>query len=228
MGSANVGLVYGRWGHLPDRSFRLLAYMALISMDEDDPPVFWQGRESLSMALGRMTPPAPAKGDTSERANQFKKARTADFEAVKSALRALFQEDVVRVAKECGPGSPTVYSLHLDAGTGKAEPVQRGRLSLSTGKAEPVQRGRLSLPPTTKEPKDFNPNPNPTQVTNSPAPVDNSAEGIEFGYAQAVEILQALPDLGGQYMTRAADIDGGLQAQIIAAAKLCISERNAS
>ena len=213
MGSANVGLVYGRWGHLPDRSFRLLAYMALISMDEDDPPVFWQGRESLSMALGRMTPPAPAKGDTSERANQFKKARTADFEAVKSALRALFQEDVVRVAKECGPGSPTVYSLHLDAGTGKAEPVQRGR---------------LSLPPTTKEPKDFNPNPNPTQVTNSPAPVDNSAEGIEFGYAQAVEILQALPDLGGQYMTRAADIDGGLQAQIIAAAKLCISERNAS
>ena len=213
MGSHNVQLCYGRWGHLPDRPFRLLAFMALISMDEDDPPLFWQGREAMCIALGRMLPTAPAPTDTSPRAEQFRKQRRADFEAVKNAMRALFTVGVVEVHKECGPGQPTVYRLMLHA---------------ATGKAEPVERGRLSLPPTSKEPQEPQENTTSTQVGTSPAAVENNAaEDDEFGYAQAVEILQSLPDLGGEYMARVTD-DRPLQERIISAARLCLSERNVS
>ena len=53
MGAGNVGLVYARWGHLPHAPFRVLAYMALRTLDDGDPPRFWGGRESLAVALGR-------------------------------------------------------------------------------------------------------------------------------------------------------------------------------
>ncbi len=35
MGASNVAKCYTRWQHLPDRAFRALVYMALVSLDAD-------------------------------------------------------------------------------------------------------------------------------------------------------------------------------------------------
>lgn len=228
MGSANVGLAYARWGHLPDRPFRLLAFMALVSLDEDDPPMFYKGREAMAVALGRILPPAPAPTDFSDRAEQFRKARRADFEAVKNALRPLTKIGVVVCERESGPGQVAVYSLRLHAPTGKASPVEQGRPGLSTGKVSPVEQGRPGLPPSPIEPQEPKVSPTSSQVVTSPAAVENESQKDEFGYAQAVEILQTLPDLGSEYMSHVADLDGGMQAQVVAAARIVLAERSAS
>ena len=52
MGAAHVSAVYAQWSHLPDRPFRLLAYMALIAKDATPEPAYWGGRDGLCIALG--------------------------------------------------------------------------------------------------------------------------------------------------------------------------------
>lgn len=52
MGAQLVSRVYTSWTHLPDRPFRLLAYMALIAKDTNAAPTYWGGRDSLAEALG--------------------------------------------------------------------------------------------------------------------------------------------------------------------------------
>lgn len=52
LGAGNVAGAFDSWSHLPDRAFRALAYMALVSLDRDDPPRYWGGRGALAKALG--------------------------------------------------------------------------------------------------------------------------------------------------------------------------------
>ena len=52
MGAAHVSAVYAQWSHLPDRPFRLLAYMALIAKDATPEPAYWGGRDGLCLGLG--------------------------------------------------------------------------------------------------------------------------------------------------------------------------------
>jgi len=227
MGSGNVGMVYARWGHLPDRPFRLLVFMALVSMDEDEPPMFYKGREAMGVALGRLIPPAPAPTDLSERAEQFRKERRADFEAVKNALRQLTKVGVVVCERESGPGQVAVYSLRLKAGMGKVSPVEQGRPGLSTGKVSPVEQGRPGLPPSPIEHQEPKVSTTSTQVGTSPGAAANSeSKNLELEYAKASEILSRLPDLGSEYLSRVPD--GPLRDQVIAAAALFQQERNAS
>jgi hypothetical protein len=54
VGVKNARLVYAKWGHLPDEPFRLLVFMALTSLDRDEAPRFWGGRETLAVGLGRL------------------------------------------------------------------------------------------------------------------------------------------------------------------------------
>lgn len=58
MGGSNVARVYRGWGtRLKDRPFRLLGYMALVSMDNDKEPWFGLGHDSLAeFALGLHLP----------------------------------------------------------------------------------------------------------------------------------------------------------------------------
>lgn len=68
MGASNVKAVYAVWAAIPDPAFRLLVYIALTTRDEDCPPVFWGGQESLAIGLGRRPPFTPADWRAVDRA----------------------------------------------------------------------------------------------------------------------------------------------------------------
>jgi len=105
MGAGNVKLVFAVWGDLPHAPFRMLAYMALRSMDSDDPPRFWGGREELAYAIGR---PVPEGKD--EAANRERKTI---FGAVKDTQRALKARGAITLLKDAGPGQNAVFAINL-------------------------------------------------------------------------------------------------------------------
>src|SRR5574341_1281057 len=105
MGAGNVGLVYGLWGHLPHAPFRVLAYMALRTLDDDDPPQFWGGRESLALALGRIVPKPEDE--------QSRRERKAAFEAVKEATSTLRRLGAIELVEAARPKRNAVYALNL-------------------------------------------------------------------------------------------------------------------
>ncbi len=105
MGAGNVGLVYARWGKLPHAPFRVLAYMALRTLDDDDPPMFWGGRESLAVALGRIVPKPQDE--------QSKRERKAAFEAVKDVTSTLRRFGAIELVEEARPKRNAVYALNL-------------------------------------------------------------------------------------------------------------------
>jgi hypothetical protein len=122
MGASNVAAVFIYWRRLPHAPFRLLVYMALVSMDADDPPKYWGGWQALAEALGRKMP-----------------ATHADRVAVTTALTTLRQEGAISRAVNPARGRRAEYLLHLMAPpTRQAEPAQRDRLSLPTRQAEPA------------------------------------------------------------------------------------------
>src|SRR3954451_14860175 len=57
VGASNVAAAFAFWSRPlreKQRAFRLILYMALVSIDKDDPPRFWGGRDDLAVAaLGR-------------------------------------------------------------------------------------------------------------------------------------------------------------------------------
>ena len=152
MGAANVRLVYERWGHLPDRAFRVLAFMALTSLDNDAMPRYWGGSKALAGALGRHNEddePLSAK----------------DQAAVKGALGDLRRAGAIVQITNGRVGQTSIYSLPLH-GEGQAHPAPegcghsapegergptpeiagRGRVTLNEGEGDP-QRGGGSPSP---------------------------------------------------------------------------------
>jgi hypothetical protein len=115
MGAGNVGLVYARWGHLPHVPFRVLAYMALRTLDDDDPPLFWGGRDSLAAALGRIVP--KPEDDAAKR------ERRAAFQAVKEAVTTLRKYGAAELVEDARPGRNAVYALNLHRRMVVAEPT---------------------------------------------------------------------------------------------------------
>jgi hypothetical protein len=232
MGRENANLAYARWAHLSHVPFRLLVYMALRSIDDDNPPQFWGGREELAHALGRVVPPEPAKNDSSARAQQFRKQRAADFEAVKVALRPLAAVSVIVLSRRAGGGLPACYDLHLGIGQGKAGPTPEGRLSLPLRKAQPTPGGRPDLPldggvggETLQQTVDQHTS---TNINYSPKVSSSLANPAEISETQmtydiAAGILGKLPDLGQAYLARIAEIEG-MRNRVIAAATLAITE----
>lgn len=111
MGAGNVKTIYGSWSAwrdsddnrrtLSDIAFRLLAYMALVTKDEDRPPLFWQGRESLAMAIGRAAPHTPA-----------------DWRAVDRALAELRDAGAIATDQHSSPYRNARYAITLLRPTG--------------------------------------------------------------------------------------------------------------
>ena len=95
MGAQLVSRVYTSWTHLPDRPFRLLAYMALIAKDTNADPTFWGGRDSLAEAMGM--PP----GTESTR------------QMIKRAVRVLITSGAIERAYVGHAGKRTEYRLTL-------------------------------------------------------------------------------------------------------------------
>jgi hypothetical protein len=110
MGASNVKSVYANWAHLSHGPFRLLAYMALTSLDADPVPRFWGGRESLAVAYGRLERMTSRASVSEEHARE----REAAYVAVKRALRALKDAGAITLLNVPGPGHQGEYRLHLD------------------------------------------------------------------------------------------------------------------
>jgi len=109
VGYQNASRVYTSWGHLPHRPFRMLAYMALLSHDQDDPPVYFGGWESLSVALG--FPLTPARDHTTDRPHL--EISRAGHHAVKAVVATLRAAGAIEPAPKAPGRSRQRYALHL-------------------------------------------------------------------------------------------------------------------
>lgn len=140
MGAGNVGLVYATWSQLNHAPFRVLVYMALRTLDKDEPPMFWGGREELAFALGRAIP----EGNDPESI----RVRKAAYEAVKDVMKTLKKAGAVTLERPAMTGQNAVYALHLRSGLVGAEtppvmgaetPPQVGAESATGGGSPPTQ-----------------------------------------------------------------------------------------
>lgn len=140
-------LVYARWAGLPDLPFRVLAYMALVSMDEDPKPCYWGGWEALALAAGRVV---PDRADDPEST----KVRRAALKAVNAAMKTLVDRGAVRVKAVAAPGRNATYELNFAYGTVHAdrEPsrddgrLNGARSADTTVHAQPTNGSRLADP----------------------------------------------------------------------------------
>jgi hypothetical protein len=226
MGARNAAAAYYSWGHLSDRALRVLVFMALTAHDDHDPPRYWGGREMLAVqALGRSTPPDPMPGDESERANQVRRMRKADFQAVKEAVGQLTKAHALVVDKPAAPGRQAEYQIVLTP--------PRGRESLLNGVGNFGSRGRESLPDGVGEPYPRGENPLRGSLTEEElkekheekqSPKATDSPGADLTYPQAYSILAGLPDLGTELIERTPPGEK-LDTRVIAAAHIHLNER---
>lgn len=235
MGATNVALVFTRWAHLPDKAFRALGYMALVALDQDTEPRYWGGWEGLAEAIGRTPPAEPADSDTSPRAEEYRRMRRNDFEAVKTAMRQVFKAGAAAVEKPSGPGRPATYRLLLGAPTGKERPVEQGRIDALTGKVPPVEQGRFRLPRGEHLPtggahqrimggvSGTGEEQNSPKVTTSPAGNASCPQILDFDAARI--LLESFPDFGESWLNRPeVKRFTGTTNRYIAAAELALKE----
>jgi hypothetical protein len=146
MGAGNVKAVYGRWGHLPDRPFRLLVFMAVTAKDDGDPPLYWGGRETLAVGLGREIPDKPTQDDASPESERARRTRHAAFESVRATVEQLVKAGAIRRTRKAFPGKTAEYALTLLPRMEQAHPVPNGAgPACATTQAQPAQRHRPSL-----------------------------------------------------------------------------------
>lgn len=225
MGASNVMAAYLRWSHLPDRAFRALVYMALVSMDTDARPRYYAGREALIVnGLGRQLPPMPAPSDMSARAIEFRKVRAADYQAAKVVISQLVKAGAIVLDTAPARKRSAEYVLTLDVATGYVSPTQQGTSDVPTGYVSPTERGTSNVPPRrhpptggapTEEPLGTLEETNLSITGNSPV---NSAV-----YKNAKDFLATLPDLGTEYLNRV-PTELSPSQRVIAAAGLARSE----
>lgn len=126
MGARLVAATYAYWSHLPDRPFRALVYMALVSRDDDKHPLFFGGRGSIAVALG-------GRDDESGR------------QSVKRCMRALVEAGAVTRHYTGHAGKRSEYRINVKKGPvdipvdGVDSPGERGSV-------DDPQRGSLSDP----------------------------------------------------------------------------------
>lgn len=91
MGASNVVAAYQQWaGQVPPLAMQLLAFMAVVSRDDDERPWFGQGHEALALhALGR---PAPI-GESDLRAVRRGITALLDAGAIEPDRRAAARRD---------------------------------------------------------------------------------------------------------------------------------------
>lgn len=149
MGASNVAAVYTSWAGLNHVPFRLLAYMALVTLDRDDPPRFWGGRDDLAHAIGRRVPREPDDTDASESAAAVRRQRKQAHEAVRIALAELKAVGVVVQVRKARLGVRAEYTLHLTpAQAGSQTPAQAGSPLLGQAGRGPGS-GRYETPTQT-------------------------------------------------------------------------------
>jgi hypothetical protein len=134
MGASNVSAAFRMYPDLPHRAFRLLAYMALVSLDEDRPDaparISWIGREALAEALGFSVPPEPDVDDTSVDAEVARVRRHGAFVVLGTAIRELIAAGAIERVRAGGRNRTAEYRINVDPFTqgqrGVAPDRQRG------------------------------------------------------------------------------------------------------
>lgn len=124
MGAGNVKAVYAQWRQLPHAPFRLLAYMAVVSLDSPDGNIparlFFAGREAMAVALGSMPPPENPDDPAVVR------ERRAAFGRVDRALKELVEKGAVERVKQAGHFSNAHYALNILRGARTTVSVNQG------------------------------------------------------------------------------------------------------
>lgn len=139
---------------LRGNEFRLLIHMAVTALDEDDPPRYFDSRESSALALGRRVPDGGSAEADAERG--------AAFQAVKVAVAGLVAVGALRRLKQGKAGQRAEFAIALDLGAARSSAEYRRRRgvgnsyprsvgnSYPTGYAIPTAEGYAV--PTPKEP----------------------------------------------------------------------------
>lgn len=116
--------VYAQWRRLSHAPFRLLAYMAVVSLDSPDGNIparlFFAGREAMAVALGSMPPPENPDDPAVVR------ERRAAFGRVDRALKELVDEGAVKRVKAAGHFSNAHYALNILGGSRTTVSVDQG------------------------------------------------------------------------------------------------------
>ena len=122
MGAGNVAQVLTNWSsRLNDRPFRALVQMAVVSMDEDDPPRYWGGWAKLAEACGSPVPSGCVSGCRGcEKCSSQRKVVTR-------AVSALLASGAIVQIEKSGPRRQACYELRLWDATGAAEVHRYGR-----------------------------------------------------------------------------------------------------
>ena len=113
MGARNVAKAFTYWTSLDDRSFRVLCRMALLSMDDGNPPKYFAGRDDIAEALGKHVPDKPEDGNMSEDAEAARRQRASVYEIVRKAVARLVKEGVIVSSGDARFRNRAEYSLYL-------------------------------------------------------------------------------------------------------------------
>lgn len=154
MGAANVASAYRLYADLPGASFKLLGYMALISLDRDPEPWFGQGADELAVrALGRRV------------------ADSAAIKAVERAMSPLFEAGAVTTTRHSsgrdGRRFPARYRLWL---LEPAPPGKRGVDNQPDETGHPAETGGRSgyAPPGNRTSTPRKPSEHPPETVQAP------------------------------------------------------------
>lgn len=126
MGAAHVSACYAQWSHLPDRPFRVLAYMALIAKDSTPEPTFWGGRDALCIALGIEADPA-------------------GYRVIRRALAELIDAGALERKYVGHAGKRSEYRVHVTPRKGDtSDPQSPAGTTEKGGHVSPPEGGHLS------------------------------------------------------------------------------------
>lgn len=120
LGKSSISRIYEDWSHLDHQPFRALVYLALRSLDEEAPPVYYAGWEALAAATGIPWDPQEPFLDHLDPAERKaarttrSKARRAAINRVGRILRTLEEAGAILRAGEAQQGSRQVIGLTLE------------------------------------------------------------------------------------------------------------------
>ena len=150
MGARHVAAAFAQWGSLPDRPFRLLAYMALVAKDSTAQPTYWGGRDGLCVGLGVAATPS---------GHRVARRAIADLEAAGAIERKYVghgrKRSEYRLILTPSKGDATVPLSPVDNPDeaddegGRTSPPKGGQIRSERG-TDLVEKGDTSVPPRKK------------------------------------------------------------------------------
>lgn len=182
MGAANAASAYRLYaGRIPATSLNVLVYMALVALDKDPEPSFWQGQEELAMrSLGREKPDKAA------------------IKAVERAMTPLFEAGAVTTVRHSSGSRDRKitarYRLWLIT---PAPPGNRGAVKGLDAESHPPDNGVwTSYPPPGNRPSTpRNPGQHPPETVYPPPGKRGANEYEEYEEKEEQQNLRLDPAL---------------------------------